>query len=127
VKRVVPFILLIVACTKEPAAPSFRASCKPNEALEALVCSVENVGKASGRACLTARLDFTKDPKKQQMFVAQRACTAVIEPGKAVTVKPMFDEDIRKKCTPDPPTEFSCEISILETPQALGENLPSMK
>ncbi|MBA3818252.1 MAG: hypothetical protein H0X17_05125 [Deltaproteobacteria bacterium] len=99
--------------------PRFKAACAPDAALEKVVCTVENVGKARGRACLTA----TQDLPQGRPLIAQRACTGVIEPGGTATLVPRFDGDLAK-CVTLQPHEWICKGHILESERALGENIP---
>ncbi|MDQ3368729.1 MAG: hypothetical protein M3680_25145 [Myxococcota bacterium] len=99
--------------------PRFKAACAPDAALEKVVCTVENVGQARGRACLTA----TQDLPQGRPLIAQRACTGMIEPGQAATLVPRFDGDLAK-CVTLQPHEWICKGHILESDRALGENIP---
>ncbi len=114
-------ILLLAACQKDDT-PEFHATCKPDSTLSGMECTVENVGKTTGRACFTAR----EQPPKAQPLIARRLCTKVLAPGEKQTgMTPKFElvENLQPKCSPD--GTWICKDEIVETPQMLGQNLPA--
>jgi hypothetical protein len=120
--RYLALLVFVLGCKRD--APEFRASCAPNSALDGLQCVVENVGTASGRACMTAR----EQPPKAQPLVARRLCTNVLGPGeKSPPMVPTFDRkvNLQKLCAPD--GIWVCKDEIVETPQMLGENIPGRR
>ena len=118
-----PWYLLavLVACQKQ--APEMRASCKPDDNLDNMICTVENVGKQRSRACVTAR----EQVPKAIPLVAQRVCTKPLEPGEKLTFQPKFDRypTLQPVCAPD--GKWVCRDEIVETPAMLTENLPAEK
>jgi hypothetical protein len=112
-------VLLCAMACSEAKAPRFKATCKPDDKLEKVVCTIDNVGTARGRACVTSR----QDPPEGMPLIARRACTGWIEPGKTATVVPRFDESLTK-CATLQPAEWICKGRIVESEQALGENVP---
>lgn len=118
------YLLLLVAaaCQKQAApAPEFRASCKPDNTFDNMTCTVDNIGKRRGRACVTAR----EQVPKSRPLVAQRVCTKQLEPGESLTFKPKFDnvQTLQPKCAPE--GKWICRDEIVETPAMLTENLPA--
>ncbi|HLL21784.1 MAG TPA: hypothetical protein VK427_06625, partial [Kofleriaceae bacterium] len=98
------FLVMIVlaACEKDapkPPEPQFHASCKPNATLDGLECTVENISRKPGRACVTAREQV---PKKQPL-VARRVCTGMLEPGGKMMFRPKFElaESLQPMCSPE--------------------------
>lgn len=117
-------LLLVAACQKQQAEkPQFRASCKPNATLDGMQCTVENVGKVRGRACVTSR----EQVPKARPLIAQRVCTKPLEPGEQLSFVPKFDrhESLQPVCSPD--GQWICRDEIVETPDMLGENIPGQK
>jgi len=86
-------------------------------------CSVENISKTPGRACVTSR----EQVPKSRPVIAQRVCTKVLAPGEKLDFKPKFDryETLQPVCSPD--GTWICRDEIVETPEMLGENIPSEK
>ena len=117
-------LLLLVACSKAKPAPSasFRASCKPDANLEHMLCTVENVGKQAGRACVTSR----EEVPKSIALVAQRICTKVLAPGEKQELQPKFEnmESLQPKCSPE--GTWICRDEIVESPEMLGQNIPKL-
>jgi hypothetical protein len=117
-------VLLLAACQKQQADKAkFQASCKPDDNRDHMVCVVENIGKVRGRACVTSR----EQVPKARPLIAQRVCTKPLEPGEKLTFKPKFDrvETLQPVCAPE--GTWICRDEIVETPQMLGENIPSEK
>jgi len=117
-------LVLAAACQKQqPEKAKFRASCKPNNTLDGMECTVENVGKKRGRACVTSR----EQVPKSRPLIAQRICTKPLEPGESHSFKPKFDrvESLQPICSPD--GQWICRDEIVETPEMLGENIPGEK
>ncbi len=116
-------VLFVVAgCQKQQAAPSeFRASCKPDATFDTMTCTVENIGKRRGRACVTAR----EQVPKSRPLIAQRVCTKQLEPGQSLTFKPSFENvtTLQPVCAPE--GTWICRDEIVETPAMLTENLPA--
>ena len=119
-------LLLLVACQKTPAEKAkFTAVCKPDANLDNVVCTVENVGKIKGRACVTSR----EQVPKSTPLVAQRVCTKELGPGEKLTFTPKYDrlgkQTVHDVCAPD--GQWVCRDEIVETPEMLTENMPSLK
>ena len=122
--RIAIMLVLFAACQKDTApAVSFRASCKPNATLDGMACTVENIGTKPARACVTSR----EQVPKSRPVIAQRVCTKVLAPGEKLDFKPKFDryETLQPVCSPD--GTWICRDEIVETPEMLGENIPSEK
>jgi hypothetical protein len=120
--RIAIALLLFTACQKDaPPEPSFLASCKPNANLDGMECSVENIGKRPGRACVTSR----EQVPKSRPLIAQRVCTKVLAPGEKHAFIPKFDRtpSLQPMCSPE--GQWVCRDEIVETPAMLGQNIPN--
>jgi hypothetical protein len=119
-------LLLLVACQKTPEKAKFTAACKPDaSSYDFVECTVENIGKVKGRACVTSR----EQVPNSVPLVAQRVCTKELAPGEKVTFRPKYDrlgkQRLQAVCAPQ--GQWVCRDEIVETPEMLTENLPSMK
>ncbi len=117
-----PWLVLVIACEQPAKTAQFEATCQPDEAYAKVTCTIANRGKAPGRACVTVKLQPADGP----LVYAQRACSAVIEPGTSKAIVPQFDRsvDISATCATLQPRAWTCKVGMLETPQSLGENIP---
>jgi hypothetical protein len=115
-------LLVAAACQKEAAQqPEFRASCKPDATFDNMTCTVDNIGKRPGRACVTAR----EQVPKARPLIAQRVCTKQLAPGESLTFKPKFENvtTLQPVCAPE--GTWICRDEIVETPAMLTQNLPA--
>ena len=95
----------------------FSATCSPAVDHDRVTCTVQNLGNAASRACLTVKLDVPE----RRPIVARRVCTGVLAPQQTVTVAPPFVDKLTP-CLND--NRWWCKIEILENSRTMGENLP---
>lgn len=127
-RHVVLFALLALAgCQKKKQEPvaekgGFSAVCNPDATFDNIECTIENTGKAAGRACVTSRIQVPK----QQTLMAPRVCSRVLQPGEKLAFKPKYDnlpkDGLQRTCAPE--GKWICRHEIVETPAMMTENLP---
>jgi hypothetical protein len=111
----------LAACGPD-AEPRLDAACAPDAAMEQVTCKIRNNGTAASRACFTARVQ----PEAGAPLIARRMCTAVLEPGQATEVKPLFEQLDRvrradtlvSRCVRQ--ARWTCKIDIVETPREMS-------